>query len=119
MLPPVSVNPAFELRLPPALGKTFVDHLLETAEHRGWDLTYENSEEETYLLRRDSAAAEVSLREDAIRVDATDALQHEWAAFIEAVRNQLVEELRGAEVTVCNEPAGTAAALSPGSSTPA
>ena len=61
----------------------------------------------------------MSLREDAIRVDATDALQHEWAAFIEAVRNQLVEELRGAEVTVCNEPAGTAAALSPGSSTPA
>ena len=41
----------------------FVDQLLETAEQNGWDLTYENSEEETYLFRRDSAAAEVSLRD--------------------------------------------------------
>jgi Kef-type K+ transport system membrane component KefB len=118
-LPPVSVNPAFELRLPSALSKTFVDRLLEAAERRGWDLTYENSEEETYLLRCDSAAAEVSLRDNVVRVDATDALQHEWAEFIEAVRSQLIEELRGAEVTVCQESADTGGAISPGSSAPA
>jgi Kef-type K+ transport system membrane component KefB len=109
-LPPVSVMPAFELRLPAALGKTFVDHLLETAEHRGWDLTYENSEEETYLLRRESAAAEVSLRDNVIRVDATDALQHEWSEFIAEVRNRLIDLLRDAEVTVRAEIAAAAEA---------
>jgi Kef-type K+ transport system membrane component KefB len=110
-LPPVSVNPAFELRMPPALGKTFVDQLLETGERRGWDLTYENSEEETYLLRRESAAAEVSLRDNVIRVNATDALQHEWAEFIQSVRDRLIGELRDAEVTVCQTPPGSTSAV--------
>jgi Kef-type K+ transport system membrane component KefB len=127
-LPPTSVQPAFELRLPMPLCKHFVDVLLETAEQNGWDLTYENSEEETYLLRRDSAAAEVSLRDGTIHVDATDSLQHEWERFVGAVRERLVGELRGAELTVCptgdrdgaTDPNGRAVgagAVSPGSST--
>ena len=95
-LPPVSVQPAFEMRLPLPLCKHFVDVLLEHAERGGWDLTYENSEEETYLFRRGSAAAEVSLRGERIRVDATDALQHEWSGFIAEVRQRLVDELQGA-----------------------
>jgi hypothetical protein len=123
-LPPVSVMPAFELRLPQPLCKTFVDHLLETAERGGWDMTYENSEEETYLLRRDSAAAEVSLRGDTIHVDATDELQHEWSDFVRAVRQQFIDQLRGAELTICHaadedgslEPTGEGGAVSPGSS---
>jgi Kef-type K+ transport system membrane component KefB len=118
-LPPVSVNPAFELRMPPALSKTFVDQLLETGERRGWDLTYENSEEETYLLRRDSAAAEVSLRDNVIRVNATDALQHEWAEFIQSVREHLIGDLRDAELTVCQIAPATADSVSPGNSAPA
>lgn len=95
-LPPTSVEPAFEMRLPTPLCKHFVDVLLDTAERGGWDLTYENSEEETYLFRRDSAAAEVSLRGDTLHVDATDALQHEWAGFVGEVRRRLVDELEGA-----------------------
>jgi Kef-type K+ transport system membrane component KefB len=108
LLPPVSVQPAFEMRLPRPLCKHFIDVLLETAERGGWDLTYENSEEETYLFRRDSAAAEVSLRGETIHVDATDALQHEWSAFVSQVRQRLVAELEGATLTVC--PAGDAVA---------
>jgi hypothetical protein len=103
-LPPVSVMPAFELRLlPPALAKTFVDELLETAERQGWHLAYENSDEKTYLFRRDSAAAEVSVRRDVIHVDATDALQHEWSDFIRTVRRRLTDGLRDAELTVCQK----------------
>ena len=100
-LPPTSVEPAFEIRLATPLCKHFVDVLLETAEQGGWDLTYENSEEETYLFRRGSAAAEVSLRGDTVRVDATDALQPQWADFVAQVRRRLVDELQGAELTVC------------------
>lgn len=100
-LPPVSVNPAFEMRLPRPLAKHFVDLLLETAEGGGWDLAYENSEQESYLFRRDAAAAEVSLRGETLRVDATDALQHEWSDFVGHVRQRLVEELQGAELTLC------------------
>jgi Kef-type K+ transport system membrane component KefB len=125
-LPPVSVMPAFELRLPPALCKTFVDHLLETAEQRGWNLVYENSEEETYLLRCDSAAAEVSLRGDVVHVDATDEFQHEWSDFLRTVRQRLIDQLRDAEFTVCQkgDEAGSlepqnGAGVTPGSSTPA
>jgi Kef-type K+ transport system membrane component KefB len=127
-LPPVSVLPAFELRLPPELSKTFVDLLLEVAEQRGWNVTYENSDEETYLLRRDSAAAEVSLRGDTIHVDATDALQHEWSDFIRSVRERLIDGLRNAQLTICQksdeegslEPGAKASApITPGSSSPA
>jgi Kef-type K+ transport system membrane component KefB len=100
-LPPVSVEPAFQMRLPRPLAKHFVDLLLETAERGGWDLTYDNSEEETYLFRRDSAAAEVSLRGEVLRVNATDALQHEWSGFVGQVRRRLVDELHAAELTLC------------------
>jgi hypothetical protein len=129
-LPPTSVGPAFQLRMPMPLSKHFVDQLLETAERNGWDLTYENSDEETYLFRRGSAAAEVSLRDGTIHVDATDALQHEWRAFVGQVRDRLVDELRRSELTVgergdrdgSTDPSrrgGPAAAATPGSSTPA
>jgi hypothetical protein len=100
-LPPPSVAPAFEMRLPGPLAKHVVDRLLTVAEQGGWDLTYENSEKETYLFRRGPAAAEVSLRGDQIRVDATDEFQDEWTRFVSEVREQLVGELAGAEFKRC------------------
>ncbi len=89
---------AFEIRLPPPLAKHFVDVLLETAARSGWDLAYDNSERETYLFRQGPAAAEVSLRGDAIRVDATDSRQAEWVDIVARVREHLVVALRDAEL---------------------
>jgi hypothetical protein len=123
-LPPTSVAPALEMRLAPHLAKQFVDLLLETAEQNGWDLAYENSEEETYLFRRDSAAAEVSLRDGTVHVDATDAFQHEWERFVGDVRDRLIGELRDAELTVCRTREGDGSSeppspVTPGNSAPA
>jgi Kef-type K+ transport system membrane component KefB len=122
-LPPPSVMPAFEMRLPAATAKPFVDLLLETAERAGWDPTYENPEEAIYLFRRGPAAAEVTLRDGTLRIDATDAFQDQWAQFVAQVRQRLIGELEGARLDTRAPSGGGAsdAAYEPnsGSSAPA
>ena len=92
--------PPLEMRLPPAVAKPFVDLLLEVAEQGGWDLTYDDSDKETYLLRRAPAeATEVSLRGGMLRVDTSEAFEGEWRGFVDRVRDRLTQDLRDVTLT--------------------
>jgi Kef-type K+ transport system membrane component KefB len=110
-LPTPSVDPGFEVVVPPGLCGTFVDRLLAVAQSRGWEPVYDRADEDIYLLRSRGDAAQVTATGQAVRVDASDPRQPEFVAMVAAVRDAIQRE--AGEVAVrplpgANVPTGAA-----------
>jgi hypothetical protein len=68
------------------------------AEANGWNPSYDNADEDIYLLRHKGDAAQIAVRDNVIRVDASDSRQTEFVAFVEQVKRGLAEEAQSIDV---------------------
>jgi Kef-type K+ transport system membrane component KefB len=97
-MPSASLMPGIELALPAAMRDLFVDRLLKAAEESGWEPSYENADEEIYLLRSRGDAAQIAVKDDALHIEASDTRQTEFAALLARVRDDLAAQVRGIEL---------------------
>jgi Kef-type K+ transport system membrane component KefB len=97
-MPSASLMPGIELALPAAMCDLFVDRLLKAAEESGWEPSYENADEDIYLLRSRGDAAQIAVKDDALHIEASDTRQPEFAALLARVRDDLAAQVRGIEL---------------------
>jgi hypothetical protein len=97
-MPADPTAPGIALRLPPELCDLFVDRLLKAADGAGWKPSYENADEDVYLLRSNGDAAQIAVKNNVVRVDASDSRQGEFVALIARVRTQMMREIEGIAV---------------------
>ncbi|MGH7214119.1 MAG: cation:proton antiporter [Tepidisphaeraceae bacterium] len=88
-LPSTPAKPGLVMNMPPDMGEMLVNRLLKAAEARGWEGAYERADEEIYLLRNGPDAAQVQLIDGALRVDASDTRQPEFAEFLLQVKRSV------------------------------
>ncbi|MGB7159145.1 MAG: cation:proton antiporter [Tepidisphaeraceae bacterium] len=98
-IPSTSLTPGLEVRVPPVLCDLFVHRLLATAEAAGWKPVYEDSGDDVYLLRHQADAAQITVKDDVLHVDASDTRQPEFFAFITRVRDEIMNEIQGIAVS--------------------
>lgn len=99
-LPGPSALPAFEVRVPEGLVAMYLKRLVDAAESSGWTTSYDQAEDDIYLLRSDSDAAQVSrVDTERIRVDASDVRQQELVGLAQGVRERLIEDVSQVAVT--------------------
>ena len=94
-LPSASVTPGLVVQVPPAVCEPFVQRLLKVAQEAGWEGSYENADEDIYLLRSRGDAAQVAIKDHVIHVDASDTRQSEFDHFVRHVRDEMVREVGG------------------------
>jgi Kef-type K+ transport system membrane component KefB len=111
-MPSISVAPGLEVKVPPVLCDLFVDRLLKHAESAGWKPSYENADDDIYLLRNAGDAAQVRVTDDVIHVDASDSRQPEFFGFITSVRDRIVREVAEIGVETSAAVTGEAGAAS-------
>jgi hypothetical protein len=70
-----------------------VSRLLKAAEANGWEGSYERSDEEIYLLRKEADAAQIRCRDGKIEVDATGKRQPEFAEYFKQVQREIAGEV--------------------------
>ncbi len=107
LLPTTSVMPAFEVHLPPALCRVFVERLLALAEAGAWQSSYDAGEGDLYLLRNKQDAAFVRMRRGTVVVDSSGFRQAEFVEFARAARRSIAEDADRIEVTVRESPAAS------------
>ncbi|HEX8521098.1 MAG TPA: cation:proton antiporter [Tepidisphaeraceae bacterium] len=94
-LPGQSPHPAVDVTCAPDLADLLLTRLLRVAEEAGWEATYERSDENIYLLRSGSDAAQVRLTEGKLEIDATGARQPEFESFLERAKRTIAEDVEG------------------------
>jgi hypothetical protein len=77
-LPALSTKPPLIIRVPSDMAELVIARLRQAAEARGWVGAYEGTDEETYLLRSGSDAAQIRLIEQDIHIDASGSRQREF-----------------------------------------
>jgi Kef-type K+ transport system membrane component KefB len=92
-LPAQSTDPAVDIRVPADMAGLIVSRLLKTAEANGWEGSYERSDEEIYLLRKEADAAQIRCRDGKIEVDATGKRQPEFAEYFKQVQREIAGEV--------------------------
>jgi Kef-type K+ transport system membrane component KefB len=97
-MPSLANAPGLEVVVPPVVCDIFVERLLRLAEESGWKPSYENADEDIYLLRSRSDAAQIAVKNSVIHIDASDSRQPEFFAFVTRVRDQIVKEIEGISV---------------------
>jgi Kef-type K+ transport system membrane component KefB len=97
-MPSASRAPGLAVTVPHAMCDLFVDRLLKLAEREGWKPSYENADEDIYLLRSRGEAAQVRVTDNVLHVDASDSRQPEFAKLIARVRDEIATEVRGIDV---------------------
>jgi hypothetical protein len=103
-LPSTSIEPGFEVRLPPGLLGDFVDRFLELAEEDGWSPAYDRADEEIYLLRSGDDAAQLAASGGTVRIATGDRRKAEVLDLIERVRRSLIEDAEGVSVRTHGAP---------------
>jgi Kef-type K+ transport system membrane component KefB len=98
MLPSASSTPGLVVKVPPAVCEMFVQRLLKVAQEAGWEGSYENADQDIYLLRSGGDAAQLATKDHVIHVDASDSRQPEFDQFVERVRDEMVKEVKGIAV---------------------
>jgi len=91
-LPSTSIEPGFEVRLPPGLLGDFVDRFLELAQKDGWLPAYDRADEEIYLLRNGDDAAQLAASGGTVRIATGDRRKAEVLDLIERVRRSLIDD---------------------------
>jgi Kef-type K+ transport system membrane component KefB len=101
-LPGESQAPPLVVSTPAGVADAFLNRLLLVAEKHGWEPSYEQAEQEIYLLRSDGDAAQISCNNRVITIDASDSRQAEFVGLVDEARQSLI-----ADVGACTaKPAG-------------
>jgi hypothetical protein len=101
-LPSVSTSPGLEVTVPSIYCDLLVERLLKIAEDAGWKPSYEDADDDIYLLRRDGDAAQVRAQGGKVLIDASDSRQAEFAALVARVRDHMVKEIAGIAITTAS-----------------
>ena len=96
--PSASITPGLVVQVPPAVCEVFVQRLLKVAQESGWEGSYENADQDIYLLRNRGDAAQVAMKDHVIHVDASDTRQPEFDQFVRHVRDEMATEVGGISV---------------------
>ncbi len=99
-LPSASITPGLVVNVPAVVCEAFVERLLKVAQAAGWEASYENADDDIYLLRSGGDAAQVAVNDNVVRIDATDARQPEFNGFVARVRDEVVTEVSEIAVSV-------------------
>ena len=83
------------MQVPPAVCEVFVQRLLKVAQESGWEGSYENADQDIYLLRNRGDAAQVAMKDHVIHVDASDTRRPEFDHFVRHVRDEMAREVSG------------------------
>jgi Kef-type K+ transport system membrane component KefB len=97
-LPTPSLEPGFEVRTPPGLVGDFVEQFLAAAQRAGWTPSYDKADEEIYLLRSGSDAAQLTAADSTIRVETCDTRRGEMRELIERVRQGLITDAQSVTI---------------------
>jgi Kef-type K+ transport system membrane component KefB len=97
-LPTPSLEPGFEVRTPPGLVGDFVEQFLAAAQQSGWTPSYDKADEEIYLLRSGSDAAQLTAADGTVRVETCDTRRGEMREIIERVRQGLIADAESVRV---------------------
>lgn len=97
-LPGPSTMSAFEVRLERSLLPMFVDRLVETAERGGWQGSYDREDAELHLLRNEGAAAQISVKDDVVHIDASDTRMQDFVTYAAQVREGMERDAKQIEI---------------------
>jgi len=97
-LPTPSMQPGFAVNAPPGLVGDFVEQFLAAAQRAGWTPSYDKADEETYLLRSGSDAAQLTAADGTIRLETSDGRRAEMRELIERVREGLIADARSVTI---------------------
>lgn len=97
-LPSASNEPGFEVITPQGLAGDFIEKFLAAAQSAGWKTSYDEADEEIYLLRSGADAAQLTAGDSTIRIETTDARRSEMQSIIEQVRQSLIRDAQGIRV---------------------
>ena len=97
-LPTPSLEPGVEVITPVGLRGDFIDKFLNAAERAGWTPSYEQADQEMYLLRSGDDAAQVTAADGAVRIETCDARRAEMLGLIERVRQGLIDDAMSVRV---------------------
>jgi hypothetical protein len=86
------------VQVPGGLCDVFIERLLTVAETHGWKPSYDNADEDIYLLRHRGDAAQIAVRDHVVHIDASGACQPEFVAFVEQVKHDLAQEAASVRV---------------------
>jgi len=80
----------------------FIHRLLELSEARGWSCAFEQSDDKSYLLRSENAAALISVTKDepVVVIDATDGRQGEFVALARQAQDSLKQDAERIGISV-------------------
>jgi Kef-type K+ transport system membrane component KefB len=102
-LPSASDLPAFVVTLNPNIAKPFASRLLTLAESQGWQASYDDADENLYLLRSGDCAAAVKLQDGKLSIDASDVRRAELIGMAERVRAAMVADAVGIAINAAND----------------
>ena len=94
-LPSGEVHRQIEFQLPPDLADVFVGRLLKRAGSEGWQVTFDQAEQEIYLLRSGDDAAHVSRVDGKIVIGAAVIRQKDFAALVREVGESIAIDIEG------------------------
>jgi Kef-type K+ transport system membrane component KefB len=97
-LPTPSLEPGFEVIAPPGLVGDFIEQFLAAAQRAGWTPSYDKADEEIYLLRSGSDAAQLTAADGTVRVETCDTRRGEMRELIERVRDGLIADAQSVVV---------------------
>ena len=80
------------MRVPSDLSEVILGRLLKVAEQRGWHTSYDDRDEEIYVLRSGADAAQIRCRDGMIRIDASDTRQGELEALLAESRQSVLTD---------------------------
>ena len=83
---------------PPGLVGDFIEQFLAAAQRAGWTPSYDKADEEIYLLRSGSDAAQLTAADGTVRVETCDARRGEMRELIERVRDGLIADAQSVVV---------------------
>jgi Kef-type K+ transport system membrane component KefB len=101
-MPSVSTSPGLEVTAPSMYCDLLVERLLKVAEEAGWKPSYENADDDIYLLRLDGDAAQVRVKDGKVQIDASDSRQADFAGIVARVRDQMVKDIAGITITTAS-----------------
>ncbi len=80
---------------PDDLCPLLISRLLTIAESHGWEPSYEQSDEDIYLLRSGPDAAVVHRRKGKLEIDATSTMMLDFQAFLQEARQAIGNDIEG------------------------
>jgi Kef-type K+ transport system membrane component KefB len=90
---PAAERLGIDLPCPDDLCPLLVSRLLKIAETQGWEPSYEQSDEEIYLLRSGPDAAMVRCRRGKLEIDATGAMMPQFQQFLDEARRSVADDV--------------------------